>query len=592
MNSGKIFYKTGYGYGQNKGTWKTYDNGKHWEYVADVKKEQVSIGNTTLIVEEDGVYCKTPDEVVKVLDEPHKAYAFDDTFYLIKDDEMYASKDGKIFTIELTGKFENFDDKLGVYSGEDGVYTVKEKKYTSNRKLIVYGDENDERINNLLTYALNKIFLPEIAFSVTGNTRVKEGDYYLDDPRQRKFALDEEEVYQYSEFSSLIDWKEDVGMFPFEGITFRDLVTNEASNVGDRTFRLNTDEKLNKAIAHVNAFYERKKNELLNVVGDKIKAVEPEQRFINAITSAEYADEQERINALETFSEYVLGAKGASIEIFYKFLDAIHYLDDYKAKMVINAAIYESAMAMAPKLRGRIYDTSVLARKLGHKLEVDLTDMTWNYERALFVVYTKYQKYISKNVMRFTDAGDKSIIRIAALNYRTEIKQQCLDELNQKLLNISLYEDLKRHYSEKINELNNYIDGNTTEEPVLEIQDFEKYYLDRLYLKIMYFVEEFNPVFFDNDGNYLELNEEERVRAKKYAKEIFNMFKTRIGDYYIYMRKNGKLHFIPNNVIKSEFFKWKKEGGIKPTWETELKRLDVLARDSVVYAFMAEEDKI
>ena len=42
-------------------------------------------------------------------------------------------------------------------------------------------------------------------------------------------------------------------------------------------------EKLNKAIAHVNAFYERKKNELLNVVGDKIKAVEPEQRFINEI---------------------------------------------------------------------------------------------------------------------------------------------------------------------------------------------------------------------------------------------------------------------------------------------------------------------
>lgn len=592
MDSGKRLYKTGYGYGQNKGTWKTYDDGKTWEYVADEKKEQVSIGTTTLIVEDDGVYCKTPDETVRVLDEPYKAYGFDNAFYLVKDDELFTSTDGKIFKEELTGKFENFDDKLGVYSGEDGVYIIKEKKYTSNRKLIVYGDEDDERINILLTYALNKIFLPEIAFSITGNTRIKEGEYYLDDPRQGKFVIDEDNVYQYSEFSSLIDWKEDVGMFPFEGITFRDLVDNETVKVGDRTFRLNTDEKLNEAIAHVNAFYERKKNELLNVIGDKIKAVEPEERFINAIASAEYADEQERINALETFSEYVLGAKGASIEIFYKFLEAIHYLDDYKAKMVINAAIYESAMAMAPKLRGRIYDTSVLARKLGHKLEVKLDDLTWNYERALFTVYTKYQKYISKNVLRFSDASDKSVIRIAALNYRTDIKQNCLDELNEKLLNINLYNDLKRHYADKINELNNYYNGNTQEEPNFEIQDFEEYYLDRLYLKILYLVNEFDPIFFDNDGNYLELNEEERSRAMKYAKEIFNMFKTRIGDYYIYMRKKGSLHFIPDNIIKSQFFKWKQEGGTKPTWEAELKRLDVLARDAIVYVFMSEEDKI
>ena len=78
----------------------------------------------------------------------------------------------------------------------------------------------------------------------------------------------------------------------------------------------------------------------------------------------------------------------------------------------------------------------------------------------------------------------------------------------------------------------------------------------------------------------------------KYAKEIFNMFKTRIGDYYIYMRKKGSLHFIPDNIIKSQFFKWRQEGGTKPTWEAELKRLDVLARDAIVYVFMSEEDKI
>ena len=589
LPKGQIKYSSGYGYGQNKGTWKTYDDGKTWEYVADKKMEQVSIGSTTVSKTEDGIYCNG----IRIFEEPdYNIYGFDKKFYLTKGNTLYSSSDGKTYEEELIGDFAEFDDALGIYTGEDGIYDLKTKEYSSNKTLIVDGTENEERINILLLYALNKIFLPEIAFKATGNTRLKEGEYYLDDPRQQKFAIDEDRVYQYSEFSSLINWKEDVGMFPFEGIGFADLMSNEVKKIGDKTFVLVTDEKLKEAINHVISFYEARKNEILFYAGEKIKAIEPDKKYIEEITAAEYVDEQERINALETYSEYVLGAKGGSIEILYKFLEAIHYLDDYKAKMVINAAIYESAMELAPKLRGRIYDTSILARKLGHKLEVELKDITWDYEKALWTVYIKYQKYISNNIMRFNDAGDKSIIRIAALNYRTEIKQQLLDELNEKLLNINLYDDLRRHYADKVNELNNYLNGTTTNIPNLEIPDFEEYYLDMLHLNIIYIVNEFDPIFFDNDGNYLELNEDERKRAMKYAKEIFSMFKNRICDYYIYMRKKGALHFLPNNVIKSDFENWKNNGGIRPNWESELKRLDVLARDSVVYKFISEEVRI
>ena len=590
-------YKTGFGYGQNKGTWKTLDNGKTWQYVADEIMEQVSIGATTVSKNEEGIFVSTPEETVRVFEEPeykeYKIYAYDNNFFLKGGDELYTSKDGKTYEIEIVGDFTNFDDKKGIYTGPDGVYDIRTKKYTSNRKLIVDGTEDNERINILLTYAINYIFLPEIAYSVTGNTKLKEGDYYLDDLRQQKIALDNESIYHFSEFSSLINWQEDVGMFPFEGITFKDLATSKTIKVGDKTFRLNTDKKLEKAIAHVNAFYENKKNELLMLTANEIKNVEPDKKYMQEISSAEYIDEQEKINALETFTEYIMGAKGAAIEIYNKFVEAVHFLDDYKVRVVINASIYEAARAIAPKLRGRIYDTSKLAAKLGRKQEVPLDDITWNYDKALMSVYVKYQKYINRNIARFSEGGDKNIIRVAALNYRTELRDYFLDELNKKLRAINLYDDLKRHYADKISELNNYVYGSSTEEPNLELpDDFENFYLDRLYLKINYMVNKFNPTFFENDPNYLELTEDERKRAVKYAKEIFDMFKTRICDYYIYMRKNNKLHFTPNNVIKSNYNNWKNGSEQKPSWEFELKRLDVLARDSIVYILMSEEDKI
>lgn len=580
-------YKAGYGYGLNKGTWVTHDNGKTWDYISDKIMEQVSIGMVTISKKEDGIYRETPEVTEKIFDDVEaEIYTYNNKFYIKTNEELYVSEDGKHYEIEVVGDAK-FDDRFGRY----GNYDIKEVSYKSDEKITVDGTEDDDKINVLLLYALNSIFLPQITFEVTGSPVFKEGEFYSDDPRQENFIIDDDRVYRYSDFSSLINWQEDVGMFPFEGITFKDLISNDVHKVGERTFKLNTNKKLEKAMNQVKRFYAARKNEALMYVANQIKKVEPDPKYIAAIREADYPDDQERINALETYAEYILGAKGGSIEIYNKFVEAVHFLDDYKVKTVINAAIYETTKELAPKIRGRIYDTSVMARKLERILEVKLDDITWNYEKSLYTVYTKYQKYINKNILRFSENSDKKVIRVAALNYRTELKEKYLEELNKKLLSISLYDELKGHYSDKINELENYESGQ--EEPNVELpEDFENFYLDRLYIHINYILNTFKPVFFDNDPNYLELEEEERKRAMRYAEEIFDMFKTRVKDYFVYMRKKGALHFTPNNDIKTKYINWKQNGGIKPNWKDEFKRLDVLARDSTVYVFISEEDKI
>jgi len=603
MERGITTQVTGFGYGQNKGTWKTYDNGKTWEYIADETLEQASIGGTTISKEDDGIYCTNADGTSKVFeDNNYKVFTFGDSFYLAKTDsdgnlnggEFLTSKDGKIWELEINGRFSNINDKSGKCTGKDGIYELSNKKHYNDKFIEVDDSMNEEMLNVLFLYAINCIFLPAVSFKVTGSTLFDEGEYYDDDPRQQKFVIDGDEVYKYNEFSSLIDWQEDVGMFSFEGVTYKDLVDNERIITGDRTFRLNTDKKLNKAIAYVNAFYAKKKNELLMLTANKIKDIKPDGSFSDTIANFDYENETEKVNALETYSEYVLGAKGAAIEIYNKFLEATHYLDDYKAKIVIKAAVYETVRDIAPLVKGRIYDTYVESKKLGRKLRVDFSDISWDYNKALMTVYVRYQKYINRNMARFSEGGDKNIIKIAAVNYRTDIRDVYLDKLNKKLLNISLYDDLARHYSEKITELNNYLDGNTIEEPSLETpEDFKDFYLDRLLMRIVYIVNEFNPTFFEYDADYLELEEDEKRRAMEYAKEIFSMFKLRICDYFSFLRNKDYLNFKIDNAIKTDFQLWKSGNSEKkPSWEEELKRLDVLARDSIVYIFISEEHRI
>lgn len=589
MEVGTLLKKQGFGYGQNKGTWETFDNGKTWQYIADTKLEQATIGNTTVLKEPDGIYCKVIGEnTVKVLDETDaELIVFDNKFYLVSENDIKTSFDGKSWDIEVSGNFKNVNS-TGKCVGDDGIYDLNTGRYYSNKYLTVDGTENDEMIDILLLYAINDIFLPEISSSVVGSPYFNEGKYYSSDLRQQKIALGEEDVYKYSDFSSLINWQEDVGMFPFDGITFKDLIGDTSIKQNNETFTINTDKRIEKAILYVNNFYRERKNEILYAVTNDIKDIEPDSRFINYINNAEYDSELEKTNALETYSEYVLAAKGASLEIYNKYLEAVHYLDDYQARLIIKTSIYEAARQVATKVRGRIADTSKEARVKNMKLRVKLDDITWNYDKALLKVYTVYQKYIQKNVFKVSEGGDKNIIRVAALNYRTELRDELLEYMNEKINNISLVDTLNRHYSYKIRELNSYLENSGVPMPDLNIpNDFENFYLDNFAMVLKYHLDNIKPKFFDNDPNYAELSEEEQRRAMSYLNEIFEMFKTRVVDYFVFLRKKGKLHLTVSSILISSIGTEN-----KPSWEKEFARIDQIAKDQIVKAFISEEDKI
>ena len=290
--------------------------------------------------------------------------------------------------------------------GIDGIYDLKSKKFYNNKKLYVYGNETYEEINNLTLYILNCIFLPSVSNNNGGNTFFTEGRYYLTDLKNTKFALDEENVYSYSDFSNLINWQEDVGMFPFEGLTFKDLAYSDVKKQGEETFTLTQEKQIQKAIAHVNKFYNARKAELLKNIAEEIKKIEPDEKYTETVKNATYDSDVEKNNAFEMFRDYVMAAKGGSLEIYNKYLEATHYLDDFKAKSVIKAAIYETVKALAPDVRGRVHDLVVKAKQTETKQEVIISDIKWNYEEGLKTAYLKYQKYITRNVARFTEGGD------------------------------------------------------------------------------------------------------------------------------------------------------------------------------------------
>ena len=243
----KVISKYGIGYGEKSGTWNTYDNGKTWTFISDKIQEQASIGATTVSLNDDGVYCSVEGEAVKVLDLGYssgsggesgggggsggsggskinntKIRSVNGKFYVISDNIIYGSSDGKIWETETNGRF-NGPIINGICYGADGIYDLKNKKFYNNKKLYVYGNETYEEINNLTLYILNCIFLPSVSNNNGGSAFFTEGRYYLTDLKNTKFALDEENIYSYSDFSNLINWQEDVGMFPFEGLTFKDL---------------------------------------------------------------------------------------------------------------------------------------------------------------------------------------------------------------------------------------------------------------------------------------------------------------------------------------------------------------------------------
>lgn len=613
----KVVSKYGIGYGEKSGTWNTYDNGKTWTFISDKIQEQASIGATTVSLNDDGVYCSIEGEAVKVLDLGYssssggesgggggsggsgetnnskinntKIRSVNGKFYVISDNIIYGSSDGKIWETETNGRF-NGPIINGICYGTDGIYDLKNKKFYNNKKLYVYGNETYEEINNLTLYILNCIFLPSVSNSNGGSAFFTEGRYYLTDLKNTKFALDEENIYSYSDFSNLINWQEDVGMFPFEGLTFKDLAYSDTKKQGEETFTITQEKQIQKAIAHVNKFYNARKKELLENIAEDIKKIEPDEKYTETVKNAIYDSDVEKNNAFEMFRDYVMAAKGGSLEIYNKYLEATHYLDDFKAKSVIKAAIYETVKALAPDIRGRVHDLVAKAKQTGTKQEVIVSDIKWNYEEGLKTAYLKYQKYITRNVARFTEGGDKNIIRIAALYYRTELRQTYLDTVNKNLMGMTLLDDLLKHYSDRIKELDKFNNGEIQTLPSLELpEDFCEFYLDRFFLYLKNEVSKLKIIYFDEDPSYAELEDDEKKRAKAYLTEIVNMFKTRVSDYFVYMKKD--FYFEPKGTIKTAYYN-SLNGGAKPDWRTEFRKLDMEARDSIVYKFISKEEKI
>ena len=114
----KVVSKYGIGYGEKSGTWNTYDNGKTWSFISDKIQEQASIGTTTVSLSDDGLYCSVKGEATKVLDlgsnlDNVKIRSVNGKFYVITDNIIYGSNDGRIWETE-TNQQNHHDEGDGM----------------------------------------------------------------------------------------------------------------------------------------------------------------------------------------------------------------------------------------------------------------------------------------------------------------------------------------------------------------------------------------------------------------------------------------------------------------------------------------------
>lgn len=612
-----------------KGMYKTLDNGLTWELVTeDVNTLNASLGGVDVLADDTGVYYLDNNGdglgYTKALDSgdgqnllvastngifntrpkigKNKTNGEDINsnystkkgrfFILVTKTAIYTSYDGKDWKMETNGRFYDMITKDYKCIGPSGCYNILNEEYLHQKKVIVDEYTTDDELNNYLIFALNNIYLPTISYYNTGLTIFVEGENYTRNNKENSYAMSGEDVYSFSDFSSLIDWKADVGMFPFDGITLADLIDTDVAVQENTTFKIEDNKKISDAIIYVTNFYAKKKKQLLLECSEELKNIEPTGDFAKQLSQITYNSDQEKINAFEMYRDYINAAKGGALEVYNKYLEAIHFLDDYRAKKVIKAALYETVMQLAPEVKGLLYDTRREAAEQKTPLEVDFFKIQWDYDYGLFKAYQKYMKYIRKNFIRMSEGGDKEIIGLASLYYRTEIRPEILERLNRKLLKIDLHEELERYYSNYIKEMKDYTSGLTTVKPRTDIpEDFVDIYYKILRGKITSFLNECEYPKFAYNEEFINLSEDEKNRALKYLKEIWVMFKKRVIDYLAYINKKNPI--VATNNIVSIFINWENDkNNEKPSWISEIKRLNVELRDAIVFKFIEEEDKI
>lgn len=422
------------GSNNDTGLWYSDDDGEYW-----INSDKMT-GNWLTLQEINGRVCAGSDGGILYTDDAgehwNKTNIITDMFdngcnknnaVYLGGSKLVYSYDGKYFEIEgINGK---------AIVNEFGS-TVENYLYLDlHSKIFTY-----EEIDGKVLEVINKALLPFIRSDLFGTNNVNLNSYTtIKTSEGQKIVVGNDDVYKIHRTSSIINWKEDVGMQKFTPMTFSELIgsddiidapLNDFDSISD-----GDNDKITNLISNIKVFLNYKKAILRNCINVDVNDCMIDDNIIVNLTE----DMDMLSNNLEAKQIFEDAQKQSVMVVVDEMLNSIFAFDASNIKLLANAAIFEMIQACSGRIKIKLIDMNKELYGKGEDYKVNLEDfnLKLSFNKALETAYRYYIKCIGRNIQILNESDDKDLIAIAASYYRQTERQNYINSLDSILYDVS-----------------------------------------------------------------------------------------------------------------------------------------------------------
>lgn len=458
--------------------YETLDNGRNWKEVGESAigiqaYDRIIYGST----ENKGLRY-SDDNGVTILESDHPTGNWDGINY--RDNKVFAhSMDGDgIYYSQETDEngigeiwHKLYDCPGGEVVEKDGYYQTEGMLITPEGKPVPNAVfENGEIVSKpiskyegILTVILNDMVVPQLVILLTGSEDKETLAYFNDgitwgNTSYSSFFSEKELFHStasYGEHMSSEDYMQIVGMMPISLKTEDFVGEVDTSNLSlSEAANLPENETLNKTLEIINNILEIKRAEAVDNMANKIMSVpvESDNLLDLDLTNEEYA------NALYMQKMFYEVQKSSILSIVGTILNAIYSFDTQRKISILKAAIYETAIKVAPSIQYQLKEIEKKINNSNFEITEDDLRIDYNFGYGLETAITNYLNTVFKNIKYVLDnPGD--LKEHAAAWYKEQFRDEALEELSSFITTVSIPYEAYNYQNtlEQLNSLNDTI---------------------------------------------------------------------------------------------------------------------------------------
>lgn len=438
--------------------YETEDNGRNWQFVGDAPinaaqtYDRIIYGST----ENKGLRY-SDDNGVTILPSDHPTGNWDGINY--KDNKVFAhSMDGEgIFYSQETEENGIGEVWHKIYDSPGGdVVEVVDGNYQTDTMVITpEGPISNAKIENgkivskpldfyngVLTVVLNKLVMPQLVLRLTGSADPKvlaefnDGITWGNTSYSNFFS--EKQLYHtkasYGNHMSKDDFRYTVGMTPIILKTEDFIEEVDTTNIPlSEGIKLPENDTLKKTLNLIDTILNIKREEAVENMANEINSVptESDNLLDLDLTDEEYA------NALYMQKMFYDVQKSSVVSVVSTMLNAIYTFDTQRKIALLKAAIYETAIKVAPSIQ---YQLKQIEKKIGNSdfaiTDKDL-DIKYDFALGLQTAMTNYLNTVYKNLALILEEPE-NLKEHAASWYKDFFRESALNELEAFMSTVSI----------------------------------------------------------------------------------------------------------------------------------------------------------